>query len=65
MSTSPILIHDAKAAALRTRAQRVGLEPEQLLRASLDDLIAQPDDDFDQAAKRVLLKNRELYRRLA
>jgi len=65
MTTVTLQIDDAKAAALRTRAQRVGLEPEQLLRASLDDLIAQPDDDFDQAANRVLSKNRELYRRLA
>ena len=58
-------LDDAKADALRNRAQRVGLEPEQLLRASVDDLIAQPDVDFDQAANRVLAKNRELYRRLA
>ena len=65
MTTVTLQIDDAKAAALRERAQRVGLEPEQLLRASLDDLIAQPDDDFDQAANRVLSKNRELYRRLA
>ena len=65
MTTVTFQIDDAKAAALRTRAQRVGLEPEQLLRASLDDLIAQPDEDFDQAANRVLSKNSELYRRLA
>jgi len=65
MTTVTLQIDDAKAAALRERAQRVGLEPEQLLRASLDDLVAQPNDDFDQAANRVLAKNRELYRRLA
>lgn len=65
MTTMTLQIDDATADALRTKAHRVGLEPEQLLRASLDDLIAQPDDDFDQAAKRVLSKNRELYRRLA
>jgi hypothetical protein len=28
------------------------------------DLIAQPADDFDAAAERVLSKNAELYRRL-
>jgi len=65
MTTMTLQIDDAKAEALRSRAQRVGLEPEQLLRASLDDLIAQPDDDFDEAASRVLSKNRELYQRLA
>jgi len=65
MTTVTLQLDDAKADALRNRAQRVGLEPEQLLRASVDDLIAQPDVDFDQAAGRVLAKNRELYRRLA
>ena len=65
MTTMTLQLDDAKADALRKRAQRVGLEPEQLLRASVDDLIAQPDVDFDQAANRVLAKNRELYRRLA
>jgi hypothetical protein len=65
MTTMTLQLDDAKADALRQKAQRVGLEPEQLLRASVDDLIAQPDADFDQAATRVLSKNRELYRRLA
>ena len=37
MTTMTLQIDDAKAEALRSRAQRVGLEPEQLLRASLDD----------------------------
>ncbi|MBN1425741.1 DNA-binding protein [Candidatus Fermentibacteria bacterium] len=65
MTTITLQLDDAKAEALRKRAQRVGLEPEQLLRASVDDLIAQPDADFDHAADRVLAKNRELYTRLA
>jgi hypothetical protein len=65
MTTRTVHLDDAKAAALREKAQRVGLEPEELLRASVDDLIAQPDVDFDRAASRVLAKNRELYRRLA
>ena len=65
MTTMTLQLDDAKADALRQKAQRVGLEPEQLLRASVDDLIAQPDADFDQAARRVLSRNRELYRRLA
>jgi len=65
MTTMTVQLDDAKAAVLRQKAQRVGLEPEQLLTASVDDLIAQPDTDFDTAASRVLSKNRELYRRLA
>lgn len=65
MTTMTLQLDDAKADALREKAQRMGLEPEQFLRASVDDLIAQPDADFDQAAERILSKNRELYRRLA
>ena len=65
MTTMTLQIDDAKAGALREKAQRFGLEAEQLLVASVDDLIGQPDADFDEAARRVLLKNRELHRRLA
>ena len=65
MMTMTLQLDDAKADALRQKAQRVGLDPEQFLRASVYDLIAQPDADFDQAAKRILSKNRDLYRRLA
>jgi len=65
MTTLTLQLDDTKADALREKAQRVGLEPEEFLRAFVDELIAQPDADFDQAATRVLSKNRELYRRLA
>jgi hypothetical protein len=65
MTTMTLQIDDAKAKVLRSKAQRMELEPEQLLAASVDDLIAQPDADFDHAVRRVLLKNRDLYRRLA
>ena len=58
-------IEDAKAQALREKAERHGLKLEQLLTASVEDLIGQPNADFDEAARRVLSKNQELYRRLA
>ena len=65
MTTMTLQLDDVKADALRQKAQRVGLDPEQFPRASVYDLIVQPDADFDQAAKRILSKNRDLYRRLA
>ncbi|MDP8246509.1 MAG: hypothetical protein P9M00_00055 [Candidatus Tritonobacter lacicola] len=65
MTTITVQIEEAKAQALREKAKRYGLKPEQLLTASLEDLIGQPDNDFDEAARRVLSKNKELYRRLA
>lgn len=60
-----VQIEDSKAEALRERAERYGLNTEQFLTASIEDLIGQPDPDFDEAARRVLSRNKELYRRLA
>jgi hypothetical protein len=65
MTTITVQIEDAKAQALREKANRFGLRPEQFLTASVEDLIGQPDPDFDSAARRVLSKNQELYQRLA
>ncbi len=65
MTTITIQIDEAKAEALREKAERLGLQSDQLLTASVEDLIGQPDPDFDDAARRVLAKNQELYRRLA
>lgn len=65
MTTITIQLEDAKAQSLREKADRYGLNPEQFLTASIEDLIGQPDNDFDEAARRVLSKNKELYRRLA
>ena len=65
MTSITVQIDDKKADALRKKADRFGLGPEQFLTASVEDLIAQPDSDFDEAARRVLSKNKELYRRLA
>lgn len=65
MTSITVQLDDATAKALREKAARYGLRPEQLLTASVEDLIGRPDADFDEAARRVLGKNRELYRRLA
>jgi len=65
MTSITVQIEEAKAEALRKKADRFGLQPEQFLTASVEDLIGQPDRDFDEAARRVLSKNQELYRRLA
>jgi hypothetical protein len=65
MTNITLQVEDAKAEALRKKAERFGLNIEQFLMASIDDLIGRPDSDFDEAARRVLSKNRELYQRLA
>ena len=65
MTNITVQLEEAKAEALRKKAERFGLNLEQLLVASIEDLIGQPDTDFEEAARRVLSKNQELYRRLA
>jgi antitoxin FitA len=49
---------------LRELAAKLGVPPEELLRASIEGLLNHPDDRFRQAADYVLKKNAELYRRL-
>lgn len=65
MSSITISIPDESMAELREKASRLNISPEQLLRASVEELLARPDADFQRAVEYVLAKNRELYRRLA
>ena len=58
-------IDDNKAAILKKKARKFGLLPDQFVTASIEDLISQPDPEFESAMRRVLSKNRELYERLA
>lgn len=50
---------------LQERAKSLGVQPEELARAVVADLLASPDEGFLAAAEMVLEKNAELYRRLA
>jgi antitoxin FitA len=56
---------DSQLEALRARAKSLGISAEQLASAAVADLVAQPVEDFERAASRILSKNAELYRRLA
>ncbi len=56
---------DEQSERLTALAESLGVEPADLARAACIDLVSQPPDDFREAAKHVLEKNRELYRRLA
>jgi hypothetical protein len=55
----------AQAERLRKEAERLGVAPDELAKAALFDLLATHDSDVEAAVRRVLDKNRELYRRLA
>ena len=60
-----IELSETQAEQLREEAGRLGLEPTQLALAAVSDLLSAQGPDFESAARRVLEKNKELYRRLA
>jgi hypothetical protein len=65
MTTITLTLPDDRVARLKELAEAAGLTPEDLLRASVEAWLAQPNEDFTRAANYVLRKNAELYRRLA
>lgn len=64
MTTIPIPLTDERLARLRTLAEQAGVSPEEFLRRRVEQLLAEQDEAFRQAADRVLEKNADLYRRL-
>jgi antitoxin FitA len=65
MSTITIAIPEERMLQLQEAGARLGVSPEDLVRVSVEELLAQPDDKFEQAVNYVLEKNAELYRCLA
>jgi len=65
MTTLTLKLDDSRAAILREKAERYGLKIEDLVIASIEDLISRTDEDFEKAARKVLSQNKDLYRRLA
>jgi antitoxin FitA len=65
MASITIAIPDDQLEKLQQLARESQVSPEDLLRANIEDWLANSNDDFTQAASYVLKKNAELYRRLA
>jgi len=65
VSTLTVELDQAKATLLREKARMYGLGAEEFVTASIEELIAHPEPEFEAAVRRVLAKNHELYRRLA
>jgi hypothetical protein len=65
MSTITITLPDDRLLKLKEKAVHFGVTPEELLRVSVEELLARPEQAFQQAVDHVLNKNEELYRRLA
>ncbi|HMF14224.1 MAG TPA: ribbon-helix-helix protein, CopG family [Gemmataceae bacterium] len=65
MTALSVSLSEQRLEQLQQLARREGVSPEELARASLEDWLRQPREDFAEAARYVLRKNRELYERLA
>ena len=65
MNAITVTLSDARLAQLQELATRFQLSPEELVRVSVEELLAQPDEEFQQVVAAVLKKNVELYQRLA
>lgn len=65
MTPITISLPEERLKALRERAVRLGVPAEALIRASIDELLSEPDSTLEAAMHRVIEKNDELYRRLA
>ena len=65
MAIITVEIEDSKAELLRKKAKKYGLLPDQFVTASIEDLIAQPEPEFEAAMRKVLSKNKQLYKRLS
>jgi hypothetical protein len=65
MTTITIQVSDDRYRKLGELAESLGITPEQLVQANVEDMLAQPREDFRQALSYVLEKNEDLYKRLA
>jgi hypothetical protein len=65
MITYTISLSEKQSQQLREIADKYHIAPEELVRASVEDLLTRPQNDFQKALEYVLKKNTELYKRLA
>ena len=64
MGNITISLPEERMTKLKEIASGLGTTPEELVRASVEDLLGRPEE-FEKAVDYVLKKNEELYRRLA
>ena len=65
ITTVTVSLSDEEMRRLEELSKREGLTVEQMVRLGINDFIGQPDESFRTAARRVMEKNSELYRRLS
>jgi len=65
METITIAVADDRLSKLREIALDLNVTVEELIRLSIENLLRQPEAEFQQVMEYTLNKNRELYQRLA
>ena len=65
MTTLTLSLSEDRLQQLKERATRLHIAPEELVRASIEELLTRPDEEFQRALTYVLNTHAELYRRLA
>lgn len=65
MNTITVSLPKERLQKLQEFAHQLQVSPEELVRASIEELLTRPEEEFQRALEIVLEKNAELYRRLA
>lgn len=60
-----IVLSEDQAKQLAKLAKRLSVRPQELVRAAINDLISEPDEDFRRITRHVFRKNEELFKRLS
>jgi len=65
MVTVTVRLSEDRLQKLQNLAKQFNIPVEELLRVSLEELVARPQEDFQKALEYVLEKNKDLYKILA
>lgn len=65
MTTITIAIPDDLMVKLEDLAKRHNVAPEDLVRASVEELVTSPEESFQEALNFTLNKNKKLYKKLS
>jgi hypothetical protein len=65
MTTITVSLPEERLQRLKEVALRFHVPPEELVRVSIEDLLARPEEEFQRVVEYILHKNAELYRLLA
>lgn len=65
MTSITISLPDDRLEALQKLSERLDVSPEELVRGTIEELLARPEEGFEQAVDYILKKNADLYKRLA